>query len=310
MTLPEDASAGLPSRGQVAVEGAINGHLFQTVLEPDGKRGHWLKLDKRLQDAARSPGRQDGVARVEPTRRWPEPDIPQDFRAALADAPDISELWRDITSMARWEWVRWINATKNPGTRARRVEVAISKLRSGKRRPCCFDLSACTDPDLSNTLNRITTPLAKSGHGPFSLIRHVGRKTGRSYETPVILAKVPEGFVAELTYGENVNWYRNAIAAGGCVVLSPAGSTRSPRSSRTTARAVGRRTRRHSERPRTHRSQRLPTSSHRRSARRFIQVTFRRTGASRRPCRLASKDVSALLSQTLERSTTPGGEGP
>jgi hypothetical protein len=52
---------------------------------------------------------------------------------------------------------------------------------------------------LDHTLNRITTPLAKSGHGPFSLIRHVGRKTGQAYETPVILATVPEGFVAELT---------------------------------------------------------------------------------------------------------------
>jgi hypothetical protein len=51
--------------------------------------------------------------------------------------------------MARWEWVRWIKATKNPQTRQRRVEVGISKLRSGKRRPCCFDLASCTDPDLS-----------------------------------------------------------------------------------------------------------------------------------------------------------------
>ena len=72
---------------------------------------------------------------------------------------------------------------------------------------------------LDHTLNRVTTPLAKSGHGPFSLIRHVGRKSGRSYEAPVILVRVPEGFVAELTYGESVNWYRNAVAAGGCVVV-------------------------------------------------------------------------------------------
>jgi hypothetical protein len=36
----------------------------------------------------------------------------------------------------------------------------------------------------------------------------------------VILAKVPEGFVAELTYGEDVNWYRNVGAAGGCVVVA------------------------------------------------------------------------------------------
>jgi len=72
---------------------------------------------------------------------------------------------------------------------------------------------------LNNTLNRVTTPLARSGHGPFSLIRHVGRKSGHTYETPVILVKVAEGFVAELTYGEKVNWYRNSMAAGGCVVV-------------------------------------------------------------------------------------------
>lgn len=72
---------------------------------------------------------------------------------------------------------------------------------------------------LKNTLNRVTTPLARSGHGPFSLIRHVGRKSGRVYQTPVILVKVADGFVAELTYGESVNWYRNCVAAGGCVVV-------------------------------------------------------------------------------------------
>jgi deazaflavin-dependent oxidoreductase (nitroreductase family) len=72
---------------------------------------------------------------------------------------------------------------------------------------------------LNNTLNRLTSQIARSGRGPFSLIRHVGRKSGRTYETPVMLAKAPEGFIAELTYGENVNWYRNVVAAGGCVVV-------------------------------------------------------------------------------------------
>ena len=43
---------------------------------------------------------------------------------------------------------------------------------------------------------------------------------GRSRSSsPVILAKVPEGFIAELTYGENVNCYRNIVATGGCVVV-------------------------------------------------------------------------------------------
>ena len=47
-----------------------------------------------------------------------------------------------------------------------------------------------------------------------------GRKSGKTYETPLILARVPAGFVAELTYGPAVDWYRNIEAAGECVVIS------------------------------------------------------------------------------------------
>ena len=143
--LPEHVSAKLPSRGQVAARVAMNGHDFETVLEPDGRKGHWLKVAKEFQGAAGN----TVTITIEPTKDWPEPEIPRDFSTALADAPDIHDLWEHITPMARWEWVRWIQATRNPETRRRRVEVAISKLRSGKRRPCCFDLASCTDPDLS-----------------------------------------------------------------------------------------------------------------------------------------------------------------
>ena len=61
--------------------------------------------------------------------------------------------------------------------------------------------------------------LARTGHGPFSLVRHVGRKSGTIYETPLIVSRVPDGFVAELTYGPEVSWYRNIVAAGRCVII-------------------------------------------------------------------------------------------
>jgi deazaflavin-dependent oxidoreductase (nitroreductase family) len=72
---------------------------------------------------------------------------------------------------------------------------------------------------LKHTLNRVTSRAARSRHGPFSLVRHVGRRSGRVYETPVILARVPEGFVAELTYGPDVDWFKNVLAAGHCTVV-------------------------------------------------------------------------------------------
>jgi hypothetical protein len=152
LRLPKAASKKLPSRGQVAVDGTINGSTFQTVLEPDGDFGHWMSVDKRLQKAAGIGDGDTASVAVEPTKDWPEPRVPKDLASALSDAPkSIRDLWKAITPMARWEWVRWINETKNPTTRHRRVEVSISKLSSGKRRPCCFNLAACTDPELAKS---------------------------------------------------------------------------------------------------------------------------------------------------------------
>lgn len=71
---------------------------------------------------------------------------------------------------------------------------------------------------IQRRLNPLTLRLAREGRGPFSLVRHIGRKSGRVFETPVILADVPGGFVAELTYGPAVNWYRNLVAGGGMVL--------------------------------------------------------------------------------------------
>ncbi|MDO5498297.1 MAG: nitroreductase family deazaflavin-dependent oxidoreductase [Propionibacteriaceae bacterium] len=62
---------------------------------------------------------------------------------------------------------------------------------------------------VKNTINRVAIPTARRGIGPFSLIRHVGRKSGRHYETPVLLAELPGYLVLELTYGERVDWFRN-----------------------------------------------------------------------------------------------------
>jgi hypothetical protein len=63
--LPEKASGKLPSRGQVAIQGTINGHGFQTVLEPDGYFGHWMRIDgEPTQTDALNPGHRDARNRV------------------------------------------------------------------------------------------------------------------------------------------------------------------------------------------------------------------------------------------------------
>ena len=52
LPLPKESSAKLPSRGQTTVEGTLNGRPFRATLEPDGQGGHWLKVDRKVREAA------------------------------------------------------------------------------------------------------------------------------------------------------------------------------------------------------------------------------------------------------------------
>lgn len=152
LVLPKQASARLPSRGQTTVNGTLNGVAFRAALEPDGQGGHWLKVDRKLREAA---GAAAGdvvtleVAPVSPDQE-PEPKVPADLRKALASAPqEAREVWSDITPVARRDWIHWIVSAKQAETRARRISNACDMLAKGKRRPCCFDRSGMYAKSLS-----------------------------------------------------------------------------------------------------------------------------------------------------------------
>jgi hypothetical protein len=156
LRLTEDASAKLPSRGMTMVSGTMNGIPFKTVLEPDGKYGpgkrpsHWFSPDKKVLDEARATAGDTVQVSLETTKEWIEPEVPEDVKKALATSPKAEALWKDITLMARWDWIRWIRAVKTPETRQKHIEVALDKLNKGMRRPCCFNRNLCSEPSVSH----------------------------------------------------------------------------------------------------------------------------------------------------------------
>ena len=150
LTLPKDASDKLPSRGQVSVEGALNGTPFEATLEPDGKGGHWLKVGEELGESAGAVVGDVVRLEVAPMAQEPEPKIPADLRGALADStPAARDTRSDITSAARRDFVHWVTSPKRPETRAKRIATACDMLAKGKRRPCCFDRSGRDSKRLS-----------------------------------------------------------------------------------------------------------------------------------------------------------------
>lgn len=67
---------------------------------------------------------------------------------------------------------------------------------------------------VKHVVNPVLRNFAHSSHGPFALLRHVGRRSAKAYEIPIMVWPVEGGFVIVLTYGPNVDWLRNLQAAG------------------------------------------------------------------------------------------------
>lgn len=65
-------------------------------------------------------------------------EMPADLAKALTSDDKVLAKWRDITPLARNEWICWTVNVKTDGTRAKHVQRAKEELLEGKRRPCCW----------------------------------------------------------------------------------------------------------------------------------------------------------------------------
>jgi deazaflavin-dependent oxidoreductase (nitroreductase family) len=62
--------------------------------------------------------------------------------------------------------------------------------------------------------NRVLGPLARYLPG-FGVVWHLGRRSGRTYRTPVNVYRRGGGYVIALVYGAESQWVRNVVAVGG-----------------------------------------------------------------------------------------------
>jgi deazaflavin-dependent oxidoreductase (nitroreductase family) len=65
--------------------------------------------------------------------------------------------------------------------------------------------------------NHITRHIAGWLPG-FAIVTHVGRRSGKTYRTPVNVFRDGGRFVFALTYGRDSDWVRNVVAAGSCAL--------------------------------------------------------------------------------------------
>lgn len=150
LRLPAPASRLLPSRGMGMAQGSLKGQPYVLPAEPDGRGGHFFSLEPHEAEAFGLKPGEPAAFTLAPAASWPEPALLPDLGQALHQEGFL-DVWAGLTVKARWEWTRWIRGTGNPATRAKRIAVAMDKMRKGDRRPCCFNAASCTLPQVSKS---------------------------------------------------------------------------------------------------------------------------------------------------------------
>jgi hypothetical protein len=126
--LPATALAGHEARSPAA---SLRGHLsyargvaMHAARSAGGWAGASLKYNRPV-SGQRLPG---GVVHK----------LPADLREALIANPPALDAWKDITPLARNEFICWVEDAKQRTTRERRIRRTGEELEEGQRRPCCW----------------------------------------------------------------------------------------------------------------------------------------------------------------------------
>src|SRR5258708_8130741 len=72
---------------------------------------------------------------------------------------------------------------------------------------------------LSRATKALPLKTAGTGDGYASVVRHVGRTSGKSYETPVHAVATDGGFAIVLPYGSGSDWVKNVLARGTAAIV-------------------------------------------------------------------------------------------
>lgn len=124
--------------GMEKLEGRIATQSFRAPLIHENDK-LWLRVNAAMLRGSEA----DYGTEVEFAVLGPEPaPTPQsDFQRELDESLEAMASWNSLTTLGKRDWIRWIDDTNNPETRARRIARAIEQLSDGKRRACCVNVN-------------------------------------------------------------------------------------------------------------------------------------------------------------------------
>ncbi len=138
--VPPKISQSHLRRGRMTARIVVGERSFDAQMEPDGKLGHWFIVPSDVTKREKLAGRQPTFV-LSKLDRQPEPVLPTSFASLLSKSPAAQATWAGTSTLARIDWVHWMESARQDATKRERAANAIDMLEKGKKRVCCFDPS-------------------------------------------------------------------------------------------------------------------------------------------------------------------------
>jgi uncharacterized protein YdeI (YjbR/CyaY-like superfamily) len=148
--IPFDAAKTWRMRGRQKVRGEINGFEFRTTLFPDGKGGHTLLVNKKMQTGAGAVAGMSAKFRLEPDLAERSVNIPTELKNFLAEDRTLRAWYEKLNHSTRKYLTDLIADVKNPESRARRAgdiaELLLATMEGERELPPILQAAFARNP--------------------------------------------------------------------------------------------------------------------------------------------------------------------
>jgi uncharacterized protein YdeI (YjbR/CyaY-like superfamily) len=126
--VPLDVAKVWGVRGQLKVKGEINGFPFRTSLFPNGKGGHILMVNKKVQAGAKTVPGTKARFRLEPDLEVREVSESEELLRVLRQSKALQKFYQSLSYSNRREIAKWIGEGKHAETRRRRSQQMAERM--------------------------------------------------------------------------------------------------------------------------------------------------------------------------------------
>jgi uncharacterized protein YdeI (YjbR/CyaY-like superfamily) len=126
--IPFDVKKAWGTRGMLRVKGDINGFAFRTSLFPNGKGGHVLLVNKRMQAGAKAGPGSAAKFNLEPDAEVRSINMPPELERALSEDRALRRWFDQLNNSTRNDINNWVGEPKRAETRVRRADQIAERL--------------------------------------------------------------------------------------------------------------------------------------------------------------------------------------